>query len=370
MTFMQGLHGINVTDHTYSRENINRDADVIGGAFTLVRNSPTLTGMLAPQTRVIYRALPDESLEADPVAFVRTRAEAAPSAAYIHLTNEIEPSAALVEWTIKAITAANQLGVKVCALNLATHKNAAQWDMMRPAIELAISGGHAVGVHVYLDGVTDGGAWDWLPLMREVGGLWVCTEFGYIRSIHDALRGWRGRMTEIELGVWAERNARPLVEANVPILWFAWDHWGADKEERESGFGFNDASKFVGRLGALNVAARWEDRLNAAVLTGRILVSNNGKLNVRTQPNTSASVKTTLASGTVVKYTEQRHLDGDLREWYRLIEPDGYAAAWVSEIKLIDVVEDELRRLLDMQKALTASSQAIEGRISALIDGK
>ncbi|MBK9751853.1 MAG: hypothetical protein IPO91_34515 [Chloroflexi bacterium] len=51
-------------------------------------------------------------------------------------------------------------------------------------------------------------------------------------------------------------------------------------------------------------------------------------------------------------------------------DSDGYAAAWVSTIEPIDVVEDELRRLLDMQKALTASSQAIEGRISALIDGK
>jgi len=370
MTFMQGLHGLNVTDHTYSRENINRDSDVIGGAFTLVRNSPTLTAMLAPQTRVIYRALPDESLQADPVAFVRTRAEAAPSAAYIHLTNEIEPSAALVEWTIKAINCANQLGVKVCILNLATHKNAGQWDLMRPAIDLAISGGHAVGVHVYLDGVTDGGAWDWLPLAREVGGLWVCTEFGYIRSIQDAARGWRGRMTEIELGVWAERNARQLVEANVPICWFAWDHWGASGEERESGFGFNDAPKFISRLGALNVAARWEDRLNAAVLTGRILVNNNGKLNVRTQPNTSASIKTTLADGALVKYTEQRRLDGDEREWYRLIEPDGYVAAWVCTIEPIDGVEDELRRLVDMANDLTARSEAMAGRIKALIEAR
>ncbi|MBK9751852.1 MAG: SH3 domain-containing protein [Chloroflexi bacterium] len=40
---------------------------------------------------------------------------------------------------------------------------------------------------------------------------------------------------------------------------------------------------------------------------------------MRTQPNTTASIKTTLASGTVVKYTEQRFADGDLREWYRLV---------------------------------------------------
>lgn len=370
MTFMQGLHGLNVTDHTYSRENITRDAGVIGGAFTLVRNSPELTAMLADRSRVIFRALPDETLEIDPAAFVRARALAAPQAAFIHLTNEIHPTAALNDWTIKALDAANALGVKVCALNLATHKNAAEWAVVRPAIEKAAAEGHAIGVHVYLDGVTDAGAWDWLPLMREVGGLWVCTEFGYIRRIQEPHRGWRGRMTETELGVWAEINAQPLVEANVPILWFAWDHWGAEKEERETGFGFNDAPKFMQRLGALNVAARWEDRLNAAVLTGRILVNGNGKLNVRTQPKISASIVTTLASGTVVKYTEQRRLDEDQREWYRLIEPDGYAAAWVSTIEPVDVVEDELRRLLDMQKALTASSQTIEGRLKALIDGK
>jgi len=234
MTFMQGLHGLNVTDHTYSRENITRDAGVIGGAFTLVRNSPELTAMLADRSRVIFRALPDETLEIDPAAFVRARALAAPQAAFIHLTNEIHPTAALNDWTIKALDAANALGVKVCALNLATHKNAAEWAVVRPAIEKAAAEGHAIGVHVYLDGVTDAGAWDWLPLMREVGGLWVCTEFGYIRRIQEPHRGWRGRMTETELGVWAEINAQPLVEANVPILWFAWDHWGAEKEERET----------------------------------------------------------------------------------------------------------------------------------------
>lgn len=368
MAFMDGLHGLNVTDHTYSRENITRDAEIIGGAFNLVRNSPPLTAMLAERTRIIYRALPDESLEADPVAFVKTRAEAAPGAAFIHLTNEIDPSAGLVDWTIKAIRAADAIGVKVCALNLATHKNAAQWELMRPAIKAAVDGGHAVGVHVYLDGVTDAGAWDWLPLMRELGGLWVCTEFGYIRSILDPFRGWRGRKTQVELGVWTETAARPLVDANVPILHFAWDHWGAQGEERETGFGFNDADKFITRLGALNVATPWEDRLNATTLTGRIRV--NGKLNVRTQPNTSASIKTTLADGALVKYTEQLRMDADEREWYRMIEPDGYIAAWVCTIEPIDGVEDELRRLVDMANDLTARSEAMAGRIKALIEAR
>lgn len=300
-----GINGLNLTDFGISRDNALADIRRIAGAFVLVRNSPQLAEMCADLgARVIYRQAGDDPgaspLATDPAEFVRVRAQAAPTAAFIHLTNEVDPpSAQLHAWTARALDYADSIGRKLCILNYGTNKSEADWNEGRANLERAARGGHAIGVHLYPDGQHDSGGMDFLRVREQVGGLWLLTEFAYIQSIFDANRGWRGKLSVDDYRAFMRRWSEWAALHNLPLLWFSYEHWPNSAEGRASGFGLIDAPPLIAELAALNTRHTFKEVRpmpeypfppdNAAWQRGTF-ASRADYANVRAQPATSATI--------------------------------------------------------------------------------
>lgn len=256
-----GLNSVNFTDHGQSRENLLALNRRIGGAYPLVRNGPEMTRILANDGfRPIYRQTNDDP-QANPLArsadeFVKELVANAPDAALYHLTNEIEDP--LVHpWTKDALDYANSIkgtnAPKLVIYNHATNKSRALWNACRANIELAASTGHAVGVHLYDDLEHLDGAYDWLDIKREVGGLWMFTEIAYIRSIFDAHKGWRNHYPAAEYVRLIEKHVRVAAIHNMPLIWFSPEPWPLGSAS-ENGFAFGDDEAIVAQLATLNTA--------------------------------------------------------------------------------------------------------------------
>lgn len=300
-----GIHGLNLTDFGISRDNALADIRRMSGAFVLVRNSPQLAEMCADLgARVIYRQAGDDPgaspLATDPAEFVRVRAQAAPTAAFIHCTNEVDPpSAQLHAWTARALDYADSIGRKLCIYNYGTNKSEADWNEGRANLERAARGGHAIGVHFYPDGQHDSGGMDFLRVREQVGGLWLLTEFAYIQSIFDANRGWRGKLSTDDYRAFMRRWSEWAALHNLPLLWFAYEHWPVSAEGRASGFGLIDAPPLITELAALNTRHTFKEvrpmpdypfpPVGAAWQRGTF-ASRADYANVRAQPATSATI--------------------------------------------------------------------------------
>jgi hypothetical protein len=249
---MNGILGVNATDFGLSRDNLRTVYRKIGGAQLLVRNSPDLAalGLQDGVPYVVYRETDDDPqhnpLAQFPESFVRKRASKVPPGAYIHLTNELDPSADLNAWTLNALAVCEELGRKAVVFNYATHKSKAQYALSEAVIRRAIAGGHAMGVHVYESAVDtfDEGAYQWIDLYRQIGGLWLVTEFAYIDNIHIAERGYRVGLEDEAHERFTRLRAARFAALRTPVAHFAYDQWPDTPEGAATGFGWQD-NRFV-----------------------------------------------------------------------------------------------------------------------------
>lgn len=229
-------------------------------AFVLVQDDPTLAAQVkADGFGVIYRQSGDDAngnpIMQDPGAFVAKRAQNAPTADFLHLTNELDvPTLALLSWTRAAMQYADRIGRKVCLFNFSTNRDASTWTVCEPLIREAVAHGHAIGLHAYFDTDPqhDAGAWSWQELKHRIGGLWIVTEFAYIRDIRDGGKGWRAALTEKGYSAFLANYVPRFVAENMPLCLFAFDDWPGNDAGRQNGFGVHDAPDVLQTMTALN----------------------------------------------------------------------------------------------------------------------
>lgn len=308
MTRPAGINGLNLTDFGISRDNALADIRRMAGAFVLVRNSPQLAEMCADLgARVIYRQAGDDPgaspLATDPAEFVRVRAQAAPTAAFIHLLNEVDVSVGAADdykrWNREALAYLDRIGRKGCFDNFSTNMHYDRWMENRDNLQAAARGGHAIGAHFYPDGQHDSGGMDFLRVREQVGGLWVLTEFAYIQSIFDANRGWLGKLSVDDYRAFMRRWSEWAALRNIPLLWFSYEHWPNNAEGRASGFGLIDAPPLIAELAALNTRHTFKEVRpmpdypfppDSAAWKRGTFASRADYANVRAQPATSATI--------------------------------------------------------------------------------
>lgn len=257
---MNGILGVNATDYGLSRDNLRAAYRKIGGALLLVRNSPELVAF-ALEDRVpyvVYRETDDDPqhnpLNQNPRDFVMKRASKVAPNAYIHLTNELDPSANLNLWTKEALTVCEELGRKTVIFNYATHKSKAQYAGSEAVIRRAIAGGHAMGLHVYESQIDsfDESAYQWVDLYRRVGGLWLISEFAWIDNISVAERGFRVGLDDEAHERFLRLRAARFAALRTPAAHFSYDQWPDTPEGALNGFGWMDRPVVKAMLQAQN----------------------------------------------------------------------------------------------------------------------
>lgn len=339
---MDGLSGFNVRTLGVSRDNAMHDIARLKPAFMLVHDDPELAAMCASVgIRVVYRASGDDPagrpLSQDPAAFVQARANVAPSAAFVHLTNEVDPpNADLYRWTRDAMDYAERTNRRVCIYNYGTNKSREAWLEGRDNLRRAAERGHAIGAHFYPDGEHDAGGLEFLSVKREVGGLWLLTEFAYIQTIFDANRGWRGALPVDAYRAFMRQWSAFFAAEQVPLLWFSYDHWPHNDDGRASGFGFHDTNALLQDLASMNRMHTFKGVPSVTWQTHDFGTRKDGfkarvsqTINVRAEPSTSAAVVGSLADGASVSYWDKPY-QGTPYKWYKILH--GGREAFVAEV--------------------------------------
>jgi len=344
---MKGILGVNATDYGVSRDNLRGVYRKIGGAQLLSRNSPELAAMALQDGApfVVYRETDDDPqhspLNQNPRDFVMKRASKVAPGAYIHLTNELDPSAALNAWTLAALTVCEELGRKAVVFNYSTHKSKAQYAMSEAVIRRAVAGKHAVGVHVYESSIDefDEGAYQWLDLYRQVGGLWLITEFAWIESIFVAERGFRVGLSDEAHERFLKKRAARFATLRTPTAHFSYEHWPNTLEGITSGFGFMDRPVVIDALAVQNRVYVYQPQPTppTMLLDGVLTATLSNVVNVRADKTTSAAILRTLKVGDALRYSPNTVTGGTysangkpLNSWYALDK--GYIAAGVVTI--------------------------------------
>lgn len=296
-----GLYGANVRTLGISRDQVMPVIRALAPAFTVCHDDPELAALVqAAGVRAIYRQTGDESFDLTPAEFIRIRAANAPPGALVHTHNERGLNPALAQREIECMKAAEALGRRCCIINAATHQSAADWQTMRPAIEYAVAHGHVIGVHVYLDGKLDQYAWEFVPLMREYGGVWILTEFAPIADIRDPFTGWRGCMSAGAVADWIRGITPTLQRLNLPACWYSLDMWPHEADKRERGFGVYGIAEIIDAMVSANSTAQWSERMTYQPGTYKLSKLPGQWLNVRAAANTSAAKLGELRLGDVV----------------------------------------------------------------------
>jgi len=315
---MNGILGVNATDFGLSRDNLRVAYRQIGGAQLLVRNSPELAirGLEDGVPYVVYRETDDDPqhnpLNQNPRDFVMKRASKVAPNAYIHLTNELDPSANLNLWTKEALSVCEELGRKAVVFNYATHKSKAQYALSEPVIRRAIAGGHAMGVHVYESEIDsfDEGAYQWVDLYRQIGGLWLVTEFAWIESIHVAERGFRVGLADEAHERFLKLRAARFAALRTPAAHFSYDQWPDTPEGALNGFGWIDHRAVKAMLQAQN-----EVYTMTQAPTQQAQATANVALNLRPTPSTAQVQLVRIPAGATFTVWQQPVLLGDGLSW-------------------------------------------------------
>jgi hypothetical protein len=156
------------------------------------------------------------------------------------------------------MTACEDLNRRAVIFNYSTHRSASDWKLSQPVIEQAVRRGHAVGLHVYVNETgQDAGAYYWQPLQSALGGLWIVTEFAYIKNVTDPYRGWRNTLTETQYATFLLRQGRDYVQRKMPLLLFSYEHWPIDPPRRDTGFGVFDSPSVLEALTLINASQKW-----------------------------------------------------------------------------------------------------------------
>lgn len=377
---MNGILGVNATDYGLSRDNLRAAYRKIGGAQLLVRNSPELAAF-ALEDRVpyvVYRETDDDPqhnpLNQNPRDFVMKRASKVAPNAYIHLTNELDPSANLNLWTKEALTVCEELGRKAVIFNYATHKSKAQYAMSEAVIRRAIAGGHAMGVHVYESEIDffDEGAYQWVDLYRQIGGLWLVTEFAYIDNIHVAERGFRvGLADEAHERLLKLRAAR-FAALRTPVAHFSYDQWPDTLEGASTGFGWMDHRAVKAMLEAQN-----EVYTMTQSPTQQRQATANAALNLRPTASTAQPQLVRIPAGATFTIWQQPVVLGDGLSWvnasyegkqgFVAVSVNGAATYTVKEteppppdgVYSENLTDDEIQQLITFHSGIAAVYKAL-----------
>jgi len=315
---MNGILGVNATDFGLSRDNLRAAYRKIGGAQLLVRNSPELAirALEDGVPYVVYRETDDDPqhspLAQFPRSFVQKRASKVPAGAYLHLTNELDPSPALNAWTLEALAVCEELGRKAVIFNYATHKSEAQYAASEPVIRRAIAGGHAMGVHVYESEIDsfDESAYQWVDLYRQIGGLWLVTEFAWIESIHVAERGFRVGLDDEAHERFLKLRAARFAALRTPVAHFSYDQWPDTPEGASTGFGWMDRPVVKVMLQAQN-----EVYTMTQAPTQQRQATANVALNLRPSPSTAQPQLVRIPAGATFTIWQQPVMLGDGLSW-------------------------------------------------------
>lgn len=312
MTDYNGIIGVNATDYGLSRENAIADVQRIGGALLLVRNSPQLAALALADgvPLVVYRETDDDPahnpLGQSPVGFVQKRAQNAPPGAYLHLTNELDPSPELNAWTLAALDECDRLGRKACVFNFSTHKSRAQYAMSAPVIERTIAGGHAMGVHVYETPILDidFDAYQWTDTMDRLGGLWLITEYAYIADVRNDSVGYREAISEDQHKQFIRYHGGFLAQLKTPAAWFSYEHWRDNEQGRRAGFGFLDRAYVADAMRETNAACPYQptEPPRPAFQTATARLIGVSGVNIRQAPSAASTRLGTLVDGQSVTY--------------------------------------------------------------------
>lgn len=305
---MNGILGVNATDFGLSRDNLRAAYRKIGGAQLLVRNSPELAirALEDGVPYVVYRETDDDPqhnpIQQSARAFVQKRASKVPANAFIHLTNELDPSPALNAWTLEALAMCDELGRKAVIFNYATHKSQAQYAASEPVIRRAIAGGHAMGVHVYESEIDsfDEGAYQWVDLYRQIGGLWLITEFAWIESIFVAERGFRVGLADEAHERFLKLRAARFAALRTPVAHFSYDQWPDTADGALNGFGWRDRPVVMEMLEAQNEVYT----MTQAPTDERTAITTVA-LRLRPTPGTSQAALTSIPLGATITVWQQ-----------------------------------------------------------------
>lgn len=258
----------NLDSSGYSDDNFLQHELDMSAKLALVRNSPKLVGLNADsrvQITSIYRAAGDGNFSQDAVKFVTDRHNAAPQAAYIHLTNEAGLPPEIGPWTLTAAVAAEALGVKVAYFGCATNTDVAMLRAHEATILDLNRRGHKFSIHLYLDGIHDAGGYAPLDYLKSIGADCFITEYGYIKSIEHDGEGYRGVLVEDDSQNihqycdWLDSHAAKLASYGWPAFLFSIDQWPASAEGKAKGFGTEDRPTIHKRSAAINIKYPFQD---------------------------------------------------------------------------------------------------------------
>lgn len=253
----------NLTDLGYSRDNLMAATLRMGSRKALVRNSPEFCWMCRDRgIETIYRNTNDGYIPRDSevASFVASRL----FGDWAHALNEVGWSPEHNRFNKLMAIELEKYDKKGVFYNASTHQSNAQWVSAESTIAWLIERGHAIGVHVYREETDrDQYAWNWVPLMQKYGGTWFITEYGYIRNIEDANRGWRGSISEHEY-------ASLLKSWEIPngvhgSFIFSLEHWPIG--DTETGFAIFDSGAILDACSDINkdIPVKHEFLYNARV---------------------------------------------------------------------------------------------------------
>lgn len=334
-TDLGGANGMNARINGISRDQLWQAHSLAqGGMILLMDDADAVREAKAHGLKVIYRQSGDQSLFDDipseneaalrnrMFAFLLERANK--GADYIHFFNE-------VAWSPR-LSKLHKIGLEICVdqgwkgviLNFGPNSPAAWFENERDNIAEAVAHDMLVGVHVYLqlsDPSNDhsidhrDGAWEFLKVKHDLGGLWVGTEVNFIRSIFNGEQGPKnflglnGRPT---LSQFARNETPSFDRENIPRLWFSADPWPPDADKKQNGFGYWDDDDFLKTLGQLNQTQRIREvhkmvtnfpTLPAATDTGwkeRVVASGSG-VRIRSSPQV-------IDGGILASFSKDDHL--------------------------------------------------------------
>lgn len=250
---MNGLLSLNCRTLGVSRDQLIAAALHIGGGWMLIQDDPALVIQAkAAGLRTIYRQSGDETLATPPDVFVQTRAEK--GADYVYLTNELDPTPELLDWTRRAIDYATAIRQKLCIFNFSTDRQPSQWAVAHDVAAYAVARGHAIGCHVYQRSGQRGDSYHWLDLKHSIGGLWLVTEYAFYV---DAYHGYRGVLSPQQYGAFFDATLPLFRDERMPVFCFSAECWPANDQGKASGFGVADNSAVLDEMARVNQKYVW-----------------------------------------------------------------------------------------------------------------
>lgn len=333
MTQQSGVWGLNIlADRAFDRGVLISRVKQLRPAYCVVLNNPNLAAELTSYTTVIVRRFPDDNAQnsTNGAEFVYARAADVPQGAYLYLGNEPgkEAAARLNTWTLEALTAAEQLGIKCCILNWATgNPEPADWDTVAPCVQHAVKGGHLIGVHEYWMNTPNqppsypyhvGRCFD---AVKRFGGRWVVTETGANKDKGggqpDPYAGWRTFLNEQMYAAHAAVLAPLYAERGIGACFFSYPDWDGH------GFGVDAAPTFLNALASQNAAHPIQEQPPVTVYPigtnpQQMKVNQPNGVTLRATPSTGGAKLTAIPKDAEATVYAQPVINADGYSWQRV----------------------------------------------------